>query len=190
MEKVIIVAVSPDGEKVTTISTRLGEKGVPYGWRYIFANREELPHDKHLNDSWLDLSRGKKVHTSVFNKDETSLSKVEYKNRLAIRHLGNIDKQRKEILRDLDVSYIRSLEKPFRLKERKAILKFKNDLRDLDVDLKDFEDVEEALDYRPDVLNFELDTYRQNTYLISNVQLVILTLTLLATTLIALNFYF
>lgn len=154
----VVVARSPEG-KVTTINVRLGEKGVPYAWEYITCEIKDVPRTNKLELHWDSLAVGKKIKTSTTNKIRKEAQEYSKPIQLTLQHTANLDAQKINMLRHLDVEYIRALERPVQHDKLYAITRFKRDLRTLVLDPDEFISDAEYCASAPDVFTYNIDDY-------------------------------
>lgn len=159
MPKRLIVARAPQG-KTTTIDPRLGEKGVPFGWQYIFCNEEEIPITNKLDRYWADLASDKRVYISTTNKEKVSVAEINQEYKLSKQHARSIKEAKENKLKELDVEFIRTFENFNQQRKRKAIIKFKEDLRKINPSLENFNTEKEFLDYWPTIFNKDIEDYK------------------------------
>ena len=183
----VVVARSPEG-KVTTINVRLGQKGVPYGWEYITCLIVNVPKTNKLEAHWDSLAIGKKIRTSTTNKVRKNAFEYSKSIQLAHQHTRNLDTQRHNILKRLDIEYIRALEPPAQHDRLRAITRFKQDLRKFVADPDDFIDDTEYCAYSPAIFTYVIDDYMplEKSKLLPTVGIFIMMASLIIPTLIIL----
>lgn len=159
MAKKIVVARNPEKTKVTTISIRLGHKGVPYGWEYIICDQSEIPDTNKLEPYWAELSQSKKIQVSTMNKNKVSMAEVNSKLKMGQKRIDSIYAYRQFMLSRLDIDFIRTMEDKRLWRVTKAIIKQKEELRQLEVNPDDFDSTEDLLEYWPEVFNRKTKDY-------------------------------
>jgi len=183
----VVVARSPEGQ-VTTINVRLGEKGVPFGWEYITCQIKDVPVTNKLEGYWDSLAVGKKIKTSSANGERRDAFEYSKPIQLAEQHTRNLDNQRLNMLRSLDIEYMRALERPMQHDKLRAIARFKQDLREFVTDPNAFDSDPEYCAYTPSIFTYTIEDYMplEKSKLLPSIGIFIMIASLIIPTLIIL----